>query len=242
MKVYNQLEQTPIEELVLQVQQGDEEKHDYLLTSYQPFMISVISQVCKRYIDPRQDDEFSIGLSAFNDAIFLYCPTKGCSFLSFAKLIVSRKVIDYIRYNSKRQNDLSFDTFYDEETMENPAEVSAVIEQYQDEQDAINRREETLEYRKKLKEFNLSLLELTEVAPKHRDSRETAVRIARMLNEDDELKQYVLAKKKLPIKKLEKRVSVSKKTIERNRKYILAMFIVLQGNFTYLKEYLKEVG
>src|SRR5690606_19602271 len=99
-----------------------------------------------------------------------------------------------------------------------------------------------LEYRKKLKEFNLSLLELTEVAAKHRDSRETAVRIARMLNEDDELKQYVHAKKKLPIKNVEKRGSVSKKTIERNRKYILAMFIVLQGNFTYLKEYLKEVG
>lgn len=237
----NQTDQVPLEEIVLHIQQGDQEKHDYLLRSYQPFTARVVSQVCKRYIDPLQDDEFSIGLSAFNEAIFLYSPKKGCSFLSFAKLIVSRKVIDYIRYNARRQHVVSFDHFYNEGTMENSAEVSLVIEQYQDEQHAINRREETLEYREKLKEFNLCLDELTVVAPKHRDSRENAVRIARMLVNDQELSEFILTKKKLPIKKLEKQVSVSKKTLERNRKYILAMFIVLHGNFVYLQEYLKEM-
>src|SRR5699024_7956021 len=143
MELSNQTDQVPLEDIVMQVQQGDKEMHDYLLKSYQPFMVKIVSQVCKRYIDPLLDDEFSIGLSAFNEAIFLYSPAKGASFLSFAKLIVSRKVIDYIRYNARRQHIVSFDQTYDEETMENPAEISAVIEQYQDEQLALNRRQET---------------------------------------------------------------------------------------------------
>lgn len=242
MQAYSLTERIPVEEIVVQIQQGDKEMHDYLLKSYQPFTAKAVSEVCKRYIDPLIDDEFSIGLSAFNEAIFLYCPEKGNSFLSFAKLIVKRKVIDYIRYNSKRQNYLSFDQFYDEERMENPAEISVVIEQYNEEQDAINRREETLDYREKLREFNLSLSELAEVSPKHRDARDNAVKIARVLLDNDELKKYVLTKKKLPIKKLEKHVHVSKKTLERNRKFILAIFIVLNGNYIYLQDYLKEVG
>lgn len=242
MRASSSTEQIPIEEMVVQIQQGDTDMHDYLLKSYQPFTAKAVSEVCKRYIDPLTDDEFSIGLLAFNEAIFLYSPEKGNSFLSFAKLIVKRKVIDYIRYNSKRQNYLSFDQFYDEEQMENPAEISVVIDQYYEEQDAINRREETLDYREKLREFNLSLSELAEASPKHRDARDNAVKIARMLVNDNELKEYVLTKKKLPIKKIEKRVQVSRKTLERNRKFILAIFIVLNGNYVYLQDYLKVVG
>lgn len=242
MALYSQTEQIPLEEIVIQAQQGNLELHDYLLRSYQPFTAKVVSEVCKRYIDPLRDDEFSIGLSAFNEAIFLYCPDKGSSFLSFAKLIVKRKVIDHIRYNSRRIKALSFDQFYDEEYMENPAEISIVMDQYNEEQDAIKRREETLDYRERLREFNLNFNELVKVSPKHRDARDNAVSIARMLLKDNEMKEYVLTKKKLPIKKLEKCVNVSKKTLERNRKFILAVFVVLHGNYIYLQDYLKEVG
>lgn len=54
-------------------------------------------RVCKRYIDQEQDDEFSIGLIAFNEAIDSFHEGKGSSFFTFARLVISRKVIDYIR-------------------------------------------------------------------------------------------------------------------------------------------------
>lgn len=62
---------------------------------------------------------------AFNDAIFSYEPDKGSSFLSFAKLVVKRKVIDYIRYHQKRPNLLSLDEINEEEQMENPLVIAA---------------------------------------------------------------------------------------------------------------------
>lgn len=231
-----------LKNLVASVQEGDKLAQNYLLKTYQPFIAKCVSEVCKRYIDPKRDDEFSIGLAAFNEAMLTYSAERGSSFLSFAKLVVKRKVIDYIRYVQKTPISASLDESYDEEQMENPSEIVAVKEKYQQEQEAWYRRQEIAEFKEKLQDYNLTLMELAEVSPKHRDARDSAVKTARILFNDLELRDHVLQKKKLPIKDLVKKVQVSKKTLERNRKYILAIFIVLGEDFVYLKDYLKGVG
>ncbi|WP_284139646.1 MULTISPECIES: RNA polymerase sigma-I factor [unclassified Virgibacillus] len=236
------LQDIPLEEMVAMAQAGNDAVLNDLLRTYQPFIAKCVSEVCKRYIDPERDDEFSVGLSAFHDAIQTYKPDRGSSFLSFAKLVITRKVIDYIRYMQKHPAAVSLDETYDEDQMENPMEIIAVKERYQLEQDAWHRRQEILDFKTKLAVYHLSLQELTEISPKHRDARESAIRIARMLYRNPELNHYVQVKKKLPIKELVKMVEVSKKTLERNRKYILAIFIVLSENYVFLQDYLKGVG
>lgn len=238
----NLIEDIPLEEMVLTAQDGDRITQNFLLKKYQPFIAKCVSEVCKRYIDPLKDDEFSVGLLAFNDAIFSYSPEKGCTFLSFAKIIIKRRVIDYIRSNKNKLATVSLEENFNMEDMESPIEFSAVKELYEAEKDILSRREEIEEYREKLKEYNLTLKELTEVSPKHRDARDSAVRSARILYNDPELREYVHLKKKLPLKKLVKKVDVSKKTLERNRKFILAIFIILSEDYIYLKDYLKGIG
>ncbi len=236
------VEKMPLEEMIASVQQGDKSLQNYLLKSYQPFIAKSVSEVCKRYIDPQKDDEFSIGLAAFNEAILSYSPDKGSSFLSFSKLVVKRKVIDYIRYVQRTPVATSLDENFDEEQMENPIEIVAVKEIYQQEQEAWHRREEITDFKEKLRVYKLSLVELTEASPKHKDARESAIAVAKQLYNDPDLREYVYRKKKLPIKDLVKKVDVSKKTLERNRKFILAIFVVLNEDYIYLKEYLKGVG
>src|SRR5690554_5013596 len=114
--------------MVNSVQSGDKTAQNYLLKKYQPFIAKCVSEVCKRYIDPKRDDEFSVGLSAFNEAMLTYSADRGSSFLSFAKLVVKRKVIDYIRYVQKTPLAMSLDETFDEEQMENPTEIVAVKE------------------------------------------------------------------------------------------------------------------
>ncbi|WP_404451625.1 RNA polymerase sigma factor SigI [Virgibacillus necropolis] len=236
------LKERPLEEMITSAKEGDQDVQNYLLKMYQPYIAKCVSEVCKRYIDPKRDDEFSVGLFAFNEAIQTYSSEKGSSFLSFAKLVVKRKVIDYIRFVQKAPNTASLDETYDEEKMENPAEIVAVNEKYQEEQEAWYRREEIADFKDKLWDYKLTLAELTEASPKHRDARESAIRTAKILYDDVSLREYVHLKKKLPIKDLVKRVDVSKKTLERNRKYILAIFIVLSEDYLYLKDYLKGVA
>lgn len=231
-----------LEEQVLAAQNGDEQTRHHLLEKYRPFIAKNVSEVCKRYIDPDRDDEFSIGLMAFNEAIDSFSKEKGSSFLSFAKLVVKRKVIDYLRSEQNQPAAVSLDEeIQDEEQMENPNEVKIARERFAQETDAWHRKEEILEFREKLRAYKISFEELIEISPKHQDARESAMEVARIIYETPSLREYVQEKKRLPMKELINYVSVSKKTLERNRKYILAIFIILSEDYMYLKEYIKGV-
>ena len=65
-----------LSEIVMLIQKGDIELRNELLKQYKPFIKKSVSSVCKRYIR-ETDDEFSIGLIAFNDAIDRFSPDKG---------------------------------------------------------------------------------------------------------------------------------------------------------------------
>lgn len=232
-----------LEEQVIAAQNGQSDITNHLLQKYRPFIAKTVSEVCKRFIDPNRDDEFSIGLIAFHEAIDAYSSEKGSSFLSFAKLVIKRKVIDYIRSEKRKVAVASIDHFYDDEDYsENPEEIKAANEQYTMQMEAMQRQEEIKDYQIKLKRYQLSFEELTKISPKHKDARESAIKVAKLLYEEEDLRNYVFDKKKLPIKDLEAKVDVSKKTLERNRRYIIAIFIILCEDYLYLKEYLKGVG
>ncbi|SDJ41853.1 RNA polymerase sigma factor SigI [Salimicrobium halophilum] len=235
-------EDTSLHNQVIAAQEGDEEARDDLISKYQPFIAKCASEVCKRYIDPNQDDEFSIGLIAFNDAIDSYAKDKGAAFLSFAKLIIKRRIIDFIRQQKSHVMFTSLDeTQEDEEQMENSAEVRLSKEKFSEEIEAWYRREEIQEFQSHLQKFGLTFLDVTEASPKHADARESAIRVAYIVYEDKALRSKVLEKGRLPIKELDAKVDVSKKTLERNRKYIIALVLILSGDYVYLKDYLKGV-
>ncbi len=62
--------------------------------------------------------------------------------------------------------------------------------------------------------------------------------VASFIVNEKELKDKLFLKRQLPIRLIEKHVKVSRKTIERNRKYIIAMVIILAGDYVYLKDYI----
>ena len=71
------LRKPKIEDIVCNIQNNEEDKSVYRTVS--AFIRKSISSVCRRYIT-EQDDEYSIGLFAFNEAIEQYSYTKGKSF------------------------------------------------------------------------------------------------------------------------------------------------------------------
>ncbi|MCY8267971.1 RNA polymerase subunit sigma, partial [Bacillus haynesii] len=70
-----------LEESVISIQKGNQQLQNELIDQYKPFVAKTVSSVCKRYIDEK-DDEFSIGLIAFNEAIEKYSSDKGNSLLA----------------------------------------------------------------------------------------------------------------------------------------------------------------
>lgn len=228
------------EELVLLAQKEHTAALEELLESYTPFMKKTASQICKRYISS-SDDEYSIALSAFHEAVLGYEEGKNASFLTFAHLIIRRRIIDWIRKESKLvefTNELS--TSFDQKTASTGAEADHSIKFYREKEQTENRQEEITNYQKMLKPYGLDFQQLVKVSPAHEDARQSCIQIAQLIAETDEYFQYLREKKKLPIKEIEKLVKVSRKTIERNRKYIIAMTILINSDLYYLKDYLKE--
>src|SRR5699024_1315397 len=153
---------------------------------------------------------------------------------SFANLVIKRRIIDYIRSIKKHPVTESFDCLYTEDNRENKQEVRIVNDYYREKIDDWYRREEIIDFKSQLKKYKITLKELIKISPKHKDARKSAICIARTLYKDTALRAYVHKRRKIPIKELLKQVSVSKKTLERNRKFILATFIVLSEDYVFL--------
>ncbi|MEK5174936.1 RNA polymerase sigma factor SigI [Heyndrickxia sp. FSL W8-0496] len=226
-----------LEEMAFSIQNGDEDLLNQLLQDYQPFIKKTVSSVCKHYIS-NSDDEFSIGLIAFHDAILKFDTSKGSSLLAFAEVIIKRRVIDYLRSTNKYK-DLRLDRNSDEDSSSSAYEDTLSIEEYNRSLDNEKRKEEILRLEIVLQSYGLNFRDLVTHSPKHEDARESAISVAKTLVEDEKLFAYLKEKKRLPIKLLEKKVKVSRKTLERNRKYIIAIVLIMSSDFVYLKEYLK---
>jgi len=230
-----------LEEKIKRIQQGDLTLQNELIDTYKPFIAKTVSSVCKRYIS-ESDDEFSIGLIAFHEAIEKYSSDKGSSLISFAEVIIKRRVIDYIRSQAK-YNVLSLDKGiqHEEDSESSSIDVELSIKEYNIQIDEQLRKEEILLFTRMLQQFDLTFQDLLEQSPKHADARKSAILVAKAVADNEMFSNSLLKKKQLPIKQLESVVSVSRKTIERNRKYIIAISLILIGDFVYLKDYIKGV-
>lgn len=76
-----------------------------LITQYENFILKCASSITRSYIS-KSDDEWSIALSAFTEAIKNYSADKG-SFLNFAELVIRRRVIDFMRSKSRYAPEIS---------------------------------------------------------------------------------------------------------------------------------------
>lgn len=231
----------PIEIQIARIQQGDVKLRNQLITDYQPLIAKMTSRFCKRYIDPAQDDEYSIALMAFNEAINQYSQEAGGTFFGFAETVIRRRLIDHLRRENRHRQNVpysSFDVEDEDQAMMNPVEIHRSIEQYEQEKLRLDRQYEIGEFSEKLQTFGISFRELTDVSPKHRDSRETMINIGKQLAANEAWMSYVLEKKMLPIKELSEVFPVSRKTLERNRKYLIAIALIAYGTYPHLQDYL----
>jgi RNA polymerase sigma factor len=237
----NGLKEKSVENKIKEIQAGNEQLRNDFIEQYRPFIKKVASKVCKRYINDSMD-EFSIGLLAFNEAIDQYTDDQGAKFLTFANMVISRRLIDFIRKEERQNRNIYLEREENDEEdrgEESYAEKKAALEQYDMEKQAEVRMYEIEEYQSLLEGYGISFSILSKECPKHADARENAINIAKMVANDKEHTKYLVERKQLPIKYLLEHVDCSRKTIERNRKYIIAIALIYIGGFTALASYIE---
>lgn len=230
-------EETDINELLLASKSGDHLAREAIIRRYKPFIYKVVSKVCGQFIGA-SDDEASVGLIAFNEAIDNYNPEKGASFFTFAEIVIKRRLIDFFRKEKNASIPLSSLVNELEEELDT-IEFEQSNQIYQKEVEAKDRKEEILHYQIMLNKFGISMQDLVKVSPKHKDARIRAKEVAHIIARDDSLRDHLLLRKELPLKTLVSKVNLSRKTLERQRKYIIALAIILIFEFPMLKGYIE---
>lgn len=78
-----------------------------------------------------QDDEFSIAMIAFHEAIQSYSRTRG-SFLHYASILIKNRLIDYHRKESRHQGHLSLHEKIDDDGTELHEHIAYEVDHYEE--------------------------------------------------------------------------------------------------------------
>lgn len=224
---------------------GESTGREKLIAYFRPFIRRVAMQASRRPLKWENDDELSIALIAFNEAIDTYDPTAG-GFLSHARRVIGRRLIDYFRREGRHRYLLSLDApvaAAEEEQRPSPLERERAWQLYNDAETIRSRAEEIQAFSARLAEYGLTLADLKASAPKHRDTRQRLTEIARHLASDYRLAGHLQRTRQLPLKELERATGASRKVLESGRRYIVALAILLMDDeFEHLRSFAGLLG
>lgn len=228
-----------IDEQVLQAKNGDLRMRNQLLEAHQPFIHKTASSICKRHLNWGEDDELSIALLAFNEAIDSFKLKYGVPFLAYARLVIRSRLVDFFRREARERASSLTNLDFEAELL--PGEKESAWEKFAEEIAAREREEELLQYEEELRTYGVELKDLVRTSPKHRDSRALLQKIARTLAGDGELFRYLQAQKRLPVQALCSLGNISRKTLEKHRPYIIGLALIYRkpDEYIYLASYLK---
>ncbi|MGB9802699.1 sigma-70 family RNA polymerase sigma factor [Desulfofundulus sp.] len=234
-----------LDHLLALARAGDEAAREKLLAGCRPFIARVTAGLCRRQLEWGFDDELSVAFITFNEAIDRYQEDRKVPFLAFARLMIKSRITDYLRKEARASVHVagSFDS-EQEDLSGSPFESSLAWQDYLAREATREREEEIRDYARLLAEFEISFSELVRCAPRHQDTRCVLLEVSRCLAAEDFLFEQLTRTKKLPLKELSLLTGVHRKTLERGRKYIIAMALLWRHcqEFLYLCHYLKASG
>lgn len=226
----------------VQAAKSDMEEADGLISDYMPFIKSEIAKVRKRSYDIDQSDELSIGMIAFHEAINGYNEKRG-NFLSYASLLIRNRIIDFWRKNDRHNQTISMQTPSMNDDGSNTLEDTISDGERHDEVTVIREatKEEIVELTTQMASFGVSLTDVAESSPKQERTLEAVQRVARYVKDEKELMENFLETKRLPLAQMTEGTGVSRKTIERHRKYVIALLLIYSNGYEIIRGHLAEV-
>ena len=215
------------------------EAADELISAYLPFIKAQTEKFLKRPPQEGRDDELSIAMIAFHEAIGGYSRTRG-AFLKYAAMLIRSRLIDYSRREHRHSRVISLDAPAGEtatlgETLANEKEPH---------EETVTRdatRAEIEELTKQMQKFGVTLSDIADNCPKQQRTLSACRKALQFARENPELLESLLQTKKLPIGQLTTGSGVERKTLERHRKYMVALLLIYTNGYEIIRGHLKQV-
>lgn len=230
------------QELLRQVAAAKEDAQaaDALISQYLPFIRAETARFLGRPADERSEDEQSIAMFAFYEAIHGYARTRG-SFLKYAAASIRNRLIDYQRREARHRGTIS---------LEAPAGASEtpvgelLADPHTPAQTLAEREATGAEIREltaQMAAFGVSLQDVTDNCPRQRRTLAACQRVLQYARTHPALLESFLRSKRLPITELCAGTGVERKTLERHRSYLVALLLVCTNGYEIIRGHLVQV-
>lgn len=196
------------------------------------------------------DDEYSVALSAFLEAVMNYEPDSG-AFNSFAQMVIGRRLTDFLRSEYRKQPEVSVDPsimggdYIEEELSEIATQVRSINATTLSAEDSktcskVTIKDEIDALSVELSKYGIDFFTLAKNSPSSKKTKEACRILLDTLLGDEELLKRYKKNHTLPVMDLANASGVSKKIIDKYRRYLIASVEILMGDYPLLSEYLKK--
>ncbi len=204
-----------------------------LIQEYTGFILAAASKTLGRFVD-KEDDAFSVAMIAFNEAITKFRSEKGM-FLSFAARVIRARLIDERR--KLREKTVPFSSLAelgkDGEIMEFDVSDSKEI--------LSETALEIYQLQEELARYGIRFAQLSGDAPKAQKTKDACVRVISHVLKNPQMVAEVKKQGTLPGKTIIDALGITKKLLERHRKYLLAVILILSGDYPVLSHYFDDI-
>ena len=217
----------------------DNGRADELIRKYIPFIRAEASKFMNR-LCTEQDDEFSIAMIAFHEAIVAYSRERG-AFLAYASTLIRNRLIDEYRKEKRHQGHISLDESGDEDERTLMEQVADSRDAYEESHNLEATQQEIAELAQVMAQFGVSFADVADHSPKQERTMQTCLNAVYYAMENRELLDELLRTKKLPLTQLAQGSGNDRKTLERHRKYVLAMLLIQTNGYEIIRGHLRHV-
>ncbi|MDT8718403.1 RNA polymerase subunit sigma-28 [Clostridium sp. 19966] len=211
----------------------DDKNRNEFIEENKNFIYKATQDVCKRKLSS-DDDELSIAMIAFNNACDNFHEDRG-NFYGYAAVIIRNALIDHFR----KAKNIPLLTFENYEDSKEYIEWKTSMNEYEKYIERDNRLEEIKLLSAELLEYKISFDKLVDSSPSHIDTRSSLLNLACLCLRYEEIVQYMKEKKQLPVKQIVMLTGTNRKFVEKWRRYIVVLIIVLSNkNYNYIRSYL----
>lgn len=210
-----------------------------LISDYMPFIKKETAKTPVFQMD--YDDRLSIAMLIFMNCVRQYNESAG-SFLAFAATCIRNRMIDEGRKLARYHANVIPLYHNEDNNIENPVEVMASKLEYEKEQERASLSEEIDLLSSAMIEFDITFDSLTKICPKQKRSRNQCITLAREIISDITLNEQFIRTRRVPRKELARRFNLSEKTVEKHRRYIVAVTLLLSGDYPEIQAFLPKGG
>ena len=219
---------------------GDSLAADELVRRFLPFIRSEAAKAVRRGVS-ESDDELSIAMMAFHEAVLAYERLRG-AFLPFAAKAIRSRIIDFHRREQRHRGHLSLHEKNEEDDRELAETLDAGTDPISSLTDRTAARQEIAHFALGLSEFGLSLTDIADNCPKQTRTLAACHRALEFAKGDPELLEQTVRSGKLPITALAAGAGVERKTLERHRKYMMALILAYTNGFEIIRGHLGQMA